>query len=149
MQTEFVAISLPEPFATLICLGYLSTAFTLQWRTDYRGLLFIHSNSKYDNYHRTLTNSINKLACINHDLESICSGNIGHVIGMVKLIKCTEADFIIPTAYEKLFCGNFTPGHYLWSFQNEIMFKNKVKTYGRLKLYFLPSTILQEIQNLI
>lgn len=123
-------ISIKEPFATLIKNGNKHIE-TRSWKTNYRGELFIHANSKKITK-KDLTNNV--VLNIIKDLDM----NYGNIICRCNLVDCVYMDekFI-----EKVFkdqveynCGLYEIGRYAWILEDvEPIFPIPAK--GRLNIW--------------
>ena len=145
-----VAVSISQPWASLICLGYLSYgSFTLPWNTLYRGELFIHSKTKFTKFNRELAKKTTFCnSWMDQSLKSVDELETGSIIGRVTLLQCCPAEGADATSIDSSWGGNFTKDHWIWYFTEEILFKEAVKIIGRLGLFYLsPKTFSQISKN--
>ena len=137
-DSSLVAISIYEPFASLICLGLLNTSFTMSWKTEYRGELYIHTRSKLDDYHKQLFEYFPFSESLHQrQIQHIEDIPLGYIIGQVKLVHCIPAESVIPSEFQRICRGNYTPGHYIWKFAETRLASNPVRSSGRSRLYHL------------
>jgi activating signal cointegrator 1 len=100
------AITMEQPFASLVCIG-AKTIETRPWSTAYRGPLAIHSATTVipikDSYYR----SILFLAGLDCELLPL-----GKIIAIVRLAGCKKVITPEIPCYPQLALSNFTPGWY-------------------------------------
>ena len=105
------AISLWQPWASLWMTDH-KLHETRHWHTSYRGMLYVHAAKR----------PIGKLD-LSPELEDLCVKEwgkdfrvclpFGAIIGIVKLIECSETQTVGTTEIDKV-CGDWTPGRYAW-----------------------------------
>ena len=139
-------LSLTEPFATLI-LEKKKKIETRSWKTDYRGILYIHSSmtkpSKNDLEDKKLMSLI--------DNKSMNFGNI--------ICKCNLVDCVYMTKeyveqmkeenYQEYICGEYKEGRYAWILEN-IEFIKPIKAKGQLGIwnYYNEVEVMDLMKNI-
>jgi hypothetical protein len=124
-------LSLTEPYATLIKNG-LKTIETRSWKTNYRGILYIHASSTKIPYSYK-----NNLELMN--LVNINELNYGNIICSCELSDCIEMtdEFIAkikenPTEY---ITGVYAKGRYAWILKNIKVLDHPIKVRGHLGIW--------------
>lgn len=105
------AISLWQPWASLWLTDH-KIHETRHWHTPYRGALYVHAAKR-----RIGPSDLSP------DLERLCIKQwgssfrdrlpYGAVIGIVKLLECSETQTVGTTDVDKI-CGDWTPGRFAW-----------------------------------
>ncbi len=132
------AISLIQPFASLIALGAKGIE-TRSWETMYRGPLAIHASARWGRAERELIKEIP------FNLFDLASCPRGAVIAVVELVevKRTEAwlDWFrefsghgVAGEFEREF-GDYGPGRFGWRFKNVRVLKEPIPAKGMLGLW--------------
>jgi activating signal cointegrator 1 len=137
------AITIKQPFATLLALGYKRYE-TRSWQTKHRGKLAIHAGK-----------SIDRQACERPEVKQILQGAgyeswrdlpTGAVIGIGELTNCSrvlaqdvpkavatiDSGQIDGLAYK---FGDFTVGRYAWEVANVELLTEPILCRGRLSLW--------------
>lgn len=137
------AITIKQPFATLLALGYKQYE-TRSWQTKYRGKLAIHAGK-----------SVDRQACARQEIAQILQAAgyeswrdlpTGAVIAVGELKNCscvraqdvtkavatTESAQITGLAYQ---FGDFTVGRYAWEVTDIEPFAQPVPCSGRLSIW--------------
>ena len=138
------AISLWQPWATLMALGY-KTIETRGWRTNYRGPLLIHAAQKkvkmdYD---------FNKLIC--KLVQNPLGFPYGAIVCKVDLIECqimTARNVPSPESLEYEL-GYYVVGRYMWITEKSLMFNHPIPWKGSQGFFDVPDEIVnKEIQRI-
>jgi len=116
-MTEFSALSLWQPWATLIAQGYKHYE-TRGWYTKYRGELLICAAKKKlpkDFYCRL---SIKLHGDLYKLMQEDCPRGVA--IALVDLVDCIKMtpDFITQQSEKELLLGDWKPGRYAWKLEN-------------------------------
>ena len=126
------ALSLTQPYAELVKLG-IKMIETRSWKTDYRGVLYIHAS---------LTR-IPKASRDNTALMQLVSGrnlDFGKILCACELTDCVRMteDFIVglqkrnPSEY---LAGVYAPGRYAWILKDTRVLDKPFPIKGRLGLW--------------
>lgn len=124
-------LSLIEPFATLI-LEQKKHIETRSWKTDYRGILYIHSSmtkpSKKD------LEDKEKMSLIDNK-----SMNFGNIICKCNLVDCVYmtkeyVEQMKKENYQEYICGEYKEGRYAWILKN-IEVVEPIKAKGQLGIW--------------
>ena len=114
------AISLWQPWATLICIGSKQYE-TRSWSTKYRGLLAIHA-AKRPIQRLEITDDIES-ALIRHG-ERVARLPLGAILCIVRLIDVVPTEQVVALAAsdwriknEELCFGNYAPGRFAWKME--------------------------------
>ncbi len=125
------ALSLTQPYAELIKNG-TKTIETRSWKTDYRGLIYIHASST----------RISKESRNNAELMKYVAGaelDYGKIICSCDLIDCIKMtdDYIkeIKKDSGEYVSGIFSRGRYAWVFENIKVLKDPIEIKGHLGLW--------------
>lgn len=125
-------ISLTEPFATLISTG-IKTIETRSWKTNYRGLLYIHASlTKIPTIYKN-----NKKLMSLIDEEKL---NFGYIVCSCELVDCIEMtdEFIenIKKDYpNEYITGIYARGRYAWILKNIEAIDDPIKVKGHLGIW--------------
>ena len=120
-------LTIQEPCATAIMMG-LKTIETRNWRTNYRGRLYIHAASTRWKYTTsTMT------AMVGDKL------NYGKVICSCDLVDCVlmTPEFIDQLSPQELALGIYEPGRYAWILDNVEVLETPFVTKGHLGIWNL------------
>jgi len=100
------AITLEQPFASLVSIG-VKTIETVVWKTDYRGMVAIHSGDSVgeatDSYYRSL------LIAAGLDCDRL---PVGEIVAIAQLVSCEKITKPAIPCYPELAFSDFTPGLY-------------------------------------
>ena len=160
--TKIKAISLHQPYASLIAMG-LKKFETRSWSTNYRGKLVICAAKKntlqqQSNY-ETLANSL-LLDLTVHPWSSLPKGMAIAVCDLTDCIQMTES-FISEQSEQEQLCGHWESGRFAWKLENVQPFPQPVPIKGKQGLWKIPpdeferlcgdgfstSTIIPEVVN--
>ncbi|MBR3015483.1 MAG: ASCH domain-containing protein [Clostridia bacterium] len=126
-------LSLKEPYATLIKTG-IKTIETRNWKTNYRGKLYIHASSS----------KIPKEYIENKELISLIDLsdlNYGNIICSCELTDCVEMtdEFIdeIKKNRNEYISGIYEKGRYAWILKDINVLSEPIKTKGHLGIWNL------------
>lgn len=124
-------LSLIEPWATLIKEGK-KVIETRNWKTSYRGILYIHASSKKIKKNDTHTIELLKL------IPNIPMG-YGNIICKCKLVDCIymDKDFINQIKRNKVeyICGDYGLGRYAWILEDVKPLDIPIPAKGRLNIW--------------
>lgn len=139
-----MALTLHEPWATLIALGH-KTIETRSWPTRYRGPIAIHAgkNEKFVREWEYLwydaNDGIPGLAP-----PPPASWPFGQIVAVADLIACLPAETMKPSAKDRAF-GNFSPGRWGWQLANVRQVLPGIPARGFQMLWELPAEVAAEI----
>ncbi len=133
---QIPAVSLTQPWATMVALGY-KTYETRTWTPKYRGLLAIHAAKGFD---------AEAIAVCRRDPFRrllIASGYttpgaipLGCVLAIVNLVDIVPTELVSPTLpLLEQALGDYTPGRQAWHFSNLAQLKEPVTAKGALNLW--------------
>jgi hypothetical protein len=107
-------LSIKQPYASFIVLG-LKEIETRTWKTDYRGLLYIHASAAIDYqaiqlcYMEPFRSTLKPFYRTANELP------LGAIIGHTELTQCSPTEKILKKLNTtELLCGNFAPGRFAW-----------------------------------
>lgn len=124
-------LSLTEPFATLI-YEKKKLIETRSWKTDYRGILYIHASmtnmSKSNLENKELMDLVNNKKM--HFGNIICKCNLVDCIYMTKEF----VEDIKKNNYQEYICGIYKEGRYAWIL-DDIEIINPIKAKGQLNIW--------------
>lgn len=113
------AISLWQPWASLIALGYKKYE-TRSWQTNYRGSLLICSAQKDTKFLRDLTYYLAK----KYQLKSCCQSwkqyPLGQALAICNLVDCIPitSELIVKQSQLELDCGDWRIERYAWKLEH-------------------------------
>ena len=122
-------LSIKEPFATLIKRG-IKQIETRSWKTNYRGLLYIHSSLTKDKI------KLEKLKDL-YDENDLAQGYITCSCELVDCILITEefVNNLKQNNYTEYRCGNYEVGRYAWILKNVQILDKKIAVKGKLGIW--------------
>jgi len=143
------AISLHEPWATLVAIG-AKRFETRTWRPEYRGPLAIHASKKFTDSQRRLSSSV-EFASPLLRAGILPSGGLvptlGQVICVVDFAGAYETEYVFghgglvnPGSPEYKF-GDYGPGRFVWDLRNV----RRVKPFpwkGTQGFFFVPDELV-------
>ena len=134
--TKIKAISLHQPYASLIAMG-LKKFETRSWSTNYRGKLVICAAKKntlqqQSNY-ETLANSL----LLDLTVQPWSSLPLGMAIAVCDLTDCNvmSEDFISEQSEQEQLCGHWESGRFAWKLENVQVFSKPVPIKGKQGLW--------------
>lgn len=122
------AISLTQPYATLIALGAKKIE-TRSWSTSYRGPLAIHAAKNMPLWA--------KMACFEPQFMRFLEGHalpLGWVIAVCNLTNCKRITPDNTPGEPEFSFGDYTPGRWMWTLENVKEIK-PVAVKGKLGLW--------------
>jgi hypothetical protein len=131
------ALSIRQPFATLLCLG-LKQYETRTWRTDHRGPVALHASAIFDVPARQL--------CVQTPIrELLWSAGyrtplalpLGKILGVAMLADCVPTTHLRGITDDQLRLGDFRPGRWAWCFTDFKLLKTPLPAKGKLSLFDL------------
>ncbi|MCH2245763.1 MAG: ASCH domain-containing protein [Crocosphaera sp.] len=144
--TKIKAISLHQPYASLIAMG-LKQFETRSWSTNYRGKLVICAalkNSKQQqlNY-ETLANSFD----LDLTVQPWSSLPLGMAIAVVDLTDCIEMtdEFIDEQSEAELLCGHWESGRFAWKLENVQPFPQPFPIKGKQGLWNITDEEFEQL----
>lgn len=153
------AISLLQPWATLIMLGYKQYE-TRSWATKHRGPLVIHASLGKPKEARQVAEKDPEISRIlrRHGLrfDSLPRGVIlgeVKVKGMLEIIEpgrgirlgCCDPDLLKP---EERAAGDYTPGRWAWQLAKPIELNKHVPCRGSLSVWQVPAEVAAQFDYL-
>lgn len=132
------ALSMTEPWATLVCLGKKRLE-TRSWATKYRGPLAIHAAKGMPKEARALLSQTHFRSALG-EWGLIRPFNLGHIIGVVNLVECTPTEELTPPI-ESAF-GDFGPKRYVWRLESPRLLNIPIPCTGHLSVWTVPDEIL-------
>ena len=111
-------ISLHQPFASLIALGF-KWMETRGWATSYRGPLAIHAAKKVDipAGDRNFMDAIKACGLTYGDLLNFPRGAVVATCNLVNCLRMKGSNICMVSEQEKAF-GRYEPGRYMWMLSN-------------------------------
>lgn len=143
------AISLIQPYATLIMLGYdFKWNETRSWSTKHRGKLAIHASAGKPKWAREAAdNPLIKQALADHGLTfaDLPRGAVLGTVEVVELHKIT-AEFVATLTPMEIAAGDYTldAGRWAWQLENRQKFALPVPCRGALSLWEMPKEVEYE-----
>jgi hypothetical protein len=130
------ALSIRQPFATLLCLG-VKHYETRTWKTDYRGPIAIHASSIFDVRAREV--------CVESPIRELLAAAgyrtplalpLGKILGLAKLVDCVPTrDLRLDESQLRL--GDFRAGRWAWRFSTPKLLRVPLPAKGKLSLFDL------------
>lgn len=124
-------LSLTEPYATLIKCG-IKTIETRSWKTNYRGILYIHASST--KIPKEYKNNVELMSLV--DINEL---NYGNIVCYCELVDCIEMtdEFIerVKKNKNEYITGIYLKGRYAWILKNIKILNNPIKVKGHLGIW--------------
>ncbi|WP_211293112.1 ASCH domain-containing protein [Brunnivagina elsteri] len=145
-NSEFKAISLWQPWASLIPLG-LKKFETRSWKTSYRGKLLICSTANNPKHYQEYLKIKDKLQLPAWDEVNFPHGR---AIALCDLVDCTEMtpEFIEQQSQTEINSGDWQVGRYAWKLENIQPITEQFAVKGKQGLFTLSLDIFQSQQKL-
>lgn len=152
------AITLIQPYATLIALGY-KTNETRSWSTTHRGLLAIHAGLGQPSWAREAAENDPVIAAIleRHGLTfaTLPRGRVlavADVAGMRRIVSVVHANSpheVAPSQLtpEEHASGDYTPGRWAWQLRNVQVLKEPTACSGAQSIWLVPADIALRIES--
>lgn len=136
------ALSLYQPWASLVCMGLKKTE-TRSWQTSYRGLLAIHAARAWTPDQREAMDRFRGLF-EGYSFDGLPRGKC--VLAVAELVDCyrfgpnergvDEADF---------HCGDFAEGRYGWRLKNVRPLRSPLELNGQRGLWVLSQETAEQV----
>jgi hypothetical protein len=140
------AISLIQPYATLIMLGYKGFE-TRSWSTKHRGALAIHASAGKPAWAREVAENDPHIKSIleRHKLtfDTLPRGAIlgeCNVREMQRITADVSAALLLIDPVEHA-CGDYTPGRWAWQLKNVYCLLKPIPCKGALSLWEVPNKV--------
>jgi hypothetical protein len=133
------ALSLYEPWATLIALGEKRFE-TRSWRTNYRGPLLICASKMSPIVPPQLIPILNRIGL------TVNQWNPGRAVALVDLvdvIQMKEGQILMTETKDELRLGDFSVGRFAWKLEKVRRFKNPFPIRGRQGLFEIPDSVIE------
>jgi len=140
------AVTIYEPWATLIVLGYKQFE-TRSWSTNWRGELAIHAavTRKYCG-EREVTEILERALVPSHQWGRIVKAQRpGYVLGMARLVEVFPTERLAVSPQERAL-GNFEMGRFGWKLTHVAPLLRPIHVRGRQQIWNLPSIVEDEIR---
>lgn len=141
------ALSLLQPYGSLMFVPDGKRFETRSWRTKHRGLIAIHASKKLDNWHHGFAKKHRAILWPNGvDEPWIRTGAIIGVLDIVEMFTTNEAidAGLIDRPSEREF-GDYGPNRYAWATANPIKLTFPIPCNGALQLWTVPDHIERQI----
>jgi activating signal cointegrator 1 len=137
------ALSLIQPYATLILLGY-KLYETRSWDTKHRGPLAIHASAGKPAWARQQALS-DPVICEVLERHGLTFDTLprGVVLGSAEVVSTHPTLSLSDLSIEELAVGDYTPGRFAWRLANTIVLPEPIPCKGALSLWELPGWILR------
>ncbi len=149
-DTQRVAISLWQPWATLIAIGAKQHE-TRGWSTKHRGRILIHASKRWTTSLTVVSTSDRFRQALERASVTFtptsrapgCGLPLGAFVAEAELVQVipTEDVDVAPDADERYF-GDFSPGRFAWRLANVHRLAVPVPYCGRQGLFRVPSDVL-------
>jgi len=135
------AISLYEPWATLIALGEKRFE-TRSWSTTYRGPLLICASKVKLPILKVIEIMVRARITVNEL-------NPGRAVALVDLVHVfhTEAWPVIHLGEDEKFYGDFSPGRFAWKLEKIRRFVNPPLVRGKQGLFNVPDDLIKNLDT--
>ena len=141
------ALSLLQPYGSLMFVPDGKRFETQSWRTNHRGLLAIHASKKLDKWHGGFARKHHATLWPNDEERVIPTGAI---IGLVKIVEVYTTDDALNAGMisdtEKLF-GDYGPGRFAWRTSDSIKLPFPIPCDGMLSLWEVPVEVVRQIDE--
>ncbi|UOQ53076.1 ASCH domain-containing protein [Hymenobacter cellulosivorans] len=139
------ALSLIQPYATLIMLGYKQYE-TRSWDTKHRGPLAIHASVGKPAWARQVAATCPEISAIlqRHGLDFDTLPR-GVVLGTCEVVSTHTTLSMSHLSITELACGDYTPGRYAWRLIAPLCCNTPVPCKGALSLWSLPAEVEQQV----
>jgi hypothetical protein len=137
------AISLIQPYATLIMLGYKQYE-TRSWATKHRGLLGIHASAGKPAWAREVAATDPEISTIleQHNLkfDDLPRGQLLGTCVVDSMHKMDETWDLVLSDTE-IACGDYSNGRYAWALSHVWVFPKPIPCRGALSLWEVPAEV--------
>lgn len=141
------AITLIQPYATLIALGYKQYE-TRGWQTALRGPLAIHAGLGTPTWARQVAEADPIISAIlaRHGLtfDTLPRGRVLAVAQVGDMMRTEAFDNLGRT---ELACGDYTPGRWAWELYQVQVLAEPVACSGAQSIWQVPADIAQRIEQ--
>ncbi len=140
------ALSLLQPYASLMFVPDGKKFETRSWRTHHRGLIAIHASKKLDKWHLGFARQHAGILLPRGEEEMIPTGAIIGVLDIVDIFTTNTAidAGLIVRPLEREF-GDYGPNRYAWATANPIKLPFPIPCNGALSLWTVPDHIERQI----
>lgn len=141
------AITLIQPYATLIALGYKNFE-TRGWQTSLRGPLAIHAGLGMPSWAREVAEKDPIISAIlsRHGLhfDTLPRGRVLALAQVREMVRTEDCPSLPPT---ELACGDYTPGRWAWALGQVQVLAESVACSGAQSTWQVPADIAQRIEQ--
>jgi activating signal cointegrator 1 len=142
------AISLIQPYATLILLGYKQLE-TRSWQTSHRGNLAIHASAGKPDWARAVceTDPYIRRALEKHGLtfDTLPRGAVLGTVG-VRGMHVIDKPLVVRISPLEFACGDYSmPGRYAWELFAPVPLAEPIPCRGALSVWEVPTEVVQQI----
>jgi activating signal cointegrator 1 len=143
-STLMKALSLYQPFATLVVLGK-KRCETRGWHTEYRGPLLIHASRTFPEAARELCRRepVRRLLT-DAGIRDSSDLRRGALLGTVHVRNCVPAEEVDVSALRDLeqTLGDFGPGRWIWVLEQAARLVQPLPYLGRPGVFDVPDDLL-------
>jgi len=141
------ALSLYEPWATLIALGKKRFE-TRSWGTAYRGPLLICASKKSPGVPYKMIPLLNRISLTVNEWNEGRALAIADLIDVIKMVEdniLTINDMV--QGGNELAFGDFSPGRFAWRLENIRRFVNPPLVRGKQGLFNVPDDLIKNLDT--
>ncbi|MGY3091099.1 hypothetical protein ACVWYF_004163 [Hymenobacter sp. UYAg731] len=137
--TQMKAITLHQPWATLIMLGY-KTYETRSWQTSHRGTMAIHAAMFLSQEYRQLCATDPEISAIltRHGL-TYDTLPLGALLGTCQVREMHQTDHMGALSLTELACGDYSPDRWAWTLHSVESLVRPLPCRGFQQLWTVPA----------
>jgi hypothetical protein len=142
------AISLIQPYATLIIMGYKQLE-TRSWQTSHRGNLAIHASAGKPDWAREVAerDPYIKRALDKHGLtfDALPRGAVIGTVGVRGMLPI-DKNLVSRLSPLEFACGDYSmPGRFAWELFSAVPLDKPITCRGALSVWEVPTEVVQQI----
>lgn len=129
------ALSLTQPWASLVCLGAKKIE-TRSWYTSYRGPLLIHASKSYPKWAKDFTHREPFYSALRpHGNYAYPELVCGQIIGMCSVKDCVSTESIRDLSHTESAFGDYSANRYAWILEDGHFLPHSIPAKGSLGLW--------------
>jgi activating signal cointegrator 1 len=135
--TDWLVLSLIQPWAQALFIPGLKRIETRPWRTNYRGRIYIHGSKGFPKKAKAFFAAEVEAERLAWDANL----PLGAIIGHVDLVDIKRAADLVPSISDiEYWYGDYSPGRWGWITENPVLLPEPIPAKGQLGLWkFTPA----------
>jgi hypothetical protein len=141
------AITVYQPWTTLLTLPGVKAVETRSWRSDYRGPILLHAARRWTRKERVVAQDLHR-RYPQHIPASIYQPVLGAVLAVGDLMRCARVEDLVAEGLHELeiACGDYSPGRFGFVLSNMRVLRSPVPVRGWMRLWTPKPELVRAIE---